>query len=144
MKEVEPALQQARRQEKDDLLPPHSGRSGAWEGGQGADPLRKHWPQARLGWLQLFLAQTNSLGNKSLIPHVFYLANNGVRAVGLNPFFLFNLAPSFSLLLKKKKKKSLNQDIVQMLLLLKASLRKQWCSQQNSSDPSVCTALSCV
>lgn len=84
-KEVEPALQRDRRQEKDHLLPPRSGRSGAWEGGQGADPLKKHWPQARLGWLQFSLAQIPLETN--LVPHVFYLANNGVRAVGLNPFF---------------------------------------------------------
>ena len=61
VKEVEPAPQQDRngRQNKDDLLPPHRGRSQAWEGGQGAEPLRKHWPPAQgVGCSSSWLRQT--------------------------------------------------------------------------------------
>lgn len=60
-------------------------------------------PRSWLGWQQLFLALTSSLGNKSLLLTSFlYLAENGAGAVGLNSFFLFNLAPSYFLLLKKE------------------------------------------
>lgn len=61
-------------------------------------------PRPQLGWQQLSLAQTNSLGNKSLLLTSFlYLAENRAGAVGLNPFFFFLTSlPPFFCCLKKK------------------------------------------
>lgn len=74
------------------------GRSRAWEGGQGTDPWKKHWPQARLGWLQPFLALKDSPGDKPRgLTSSIWLTMELELLAGILFFFFLNLAPSFFL-----------------------------------------------